>query len=53
MLIVPKKYGEVETRIMNPDSSSGVHVTVSVEAERHMISQNVRFKRKKRKEHQK
>ena len=34
------KYGEVEPSIMNPDSSSGIYFTVSVQDECHMISQN-------------
>ena len=40
MVIMPKKYGKGEPIIVNPDSSTGIYFTVSVEAECHMIAQN-------------
>ena len=53
MVRMPKKYGEGESSRMNPGSSSRIYANASVEAEYHMIAQNRRCKRKKRKEHQK
>ena len=40
MAMIPKKYGELEPIRINPDSSAGIYVTASVEAECCMISQN-------------
>ena len=40
MEIIPEKDGEGEPIRMNPDSSEGIYVTASVEAEYHMIAQN-------------
>ena len=41
---MPKRNGEEEGIIINPESSSGIYVTASVEAEFRLIAQNRRIK---------
>ena len=40
IVIIPKKDGEGEPYRINPDSSTGIYVTASVESECLMISHN-------------
>ena len=49
MLRTPKKDGEGEPRMMNPDSSKVIYVTASVEGEFHMITHNRKMKEIKKK----
>ena len=44
MVRMPNRGGEEEGRRMNPDSSAGVYVTASVEAQCRLISQNRKMK---------
>ena len=46
MVRIPNKDGEEEVRIMNPDSSAGIYITASLEAQCILIAQ----KRKKKDE---
>ena len=41
---MPNREREEEGRRMNPDSSSGIYVTASVEAQRRMIAENRKIK---------
>ena len=41
---MPNRGGEEEGRRMNPDSSAGIYVTESVEAQRRLIAQNRKMK---------
>ena len=44
MVRIPNRGGEEEGIIMNPDSSSDIYVTASVEAECRLIAQNRKMK---------
>ena len=44
MVRMPNRDREEEGRIMNPDSSAGIYVTASVEAQCRMIAQNRKIK---------
>ena len=44
MVRIPKRGGEEEVIIMNPDSTSDIYVTASVEAECRLIAQNQKMK---------
>ena len=44
MVRMPNKEREEEGRIMNPDSSAGIYVTASVEAQYRMIADNRKIK---------
>ena len=44
MVRIPNRDREEEGRRMNPDSSAGIYVTASVEAQRRMIAQNRKIK---------
>ena len=44
MVRMPNRDGEEEGSIMNPDSSAGVYVTVSVEAQCRLIAQKRKMK---------
>ena len=49
MIIITKKDGEGETIRMKPDSSAGIYVTTSVEAECHMLFQNQKMQEEEKK----
>ena len=44
MIRMPNMYGEEEGGRMNPDSSDGIYVTASVEAQCRLIAQNWKMK---------
>ena len=44
MTRIPNRYGEEEGRIMNPYSSAGIYVTVSVEDQCILIAQDQKMK---------
>ena len=44
MVRIPNRGGDEEGRRMNPDSSAGIYVTESVEAQRRLIAQNRKMK---------
>ena len=49
MVRMSKKDGEVEPKRMNPESSAGIYVTASAEAECHMIAHNQNMREGKKK----
>ena len=50
---IPNRDGEEEGSIMNPDSSDGIYVTASVEAQCRLIAQNRKMKQEEKTKHTK